>query len=84
LVILDLYLPETSGLETLLRVRNFDPEMHVIVLTSFYSAEVALKAREMGAQLCLSKDRRGMESLVKGLRKNAASEVDFFLGSELT
>ena len=76
LTILDLYLPETSGLETLQRVRNFDPGMPVIVLTSHFSAELASKAREMGASFCLPKDRPEMVALVKGLRENVSAKAD--------
>src|SRR6266581_5845105 len=50
LVLLDVWLPQMDGLETLSRVRTLDPELPVIVISGHGSIETAVKAVRMGAQ----------------------------------
>jgi len=50
LVLLDVWLPQMDGIETLSRVRTLDPEMPVIVISGHGSIETAVKAVRMGAQ----------------------------------
>ena len=50
LLLLDVWLPEMDGLETLARVRTLDPELPVVVISGHGNIETAVKAVRMGAQ----------------------------------
>lgn len=50
IVLLDLDLPDSRGLETLARVRSQSPEVPVIVLTGFDDQAMGVKAISMGAR----------------------------------
>jgi two-component system, NtrC family, response regulator AtoC len=54
-VLLDLRLPEMDGLEVLRRVREFDKEQMVIILSAFESFEVAVQAMKLGSYDFLTK-----------------------------
>jgi DNA-binding NarL/FixJ family response regulator len=49
-VLLDLEMPDMDGVETLLRLRESDPEMRVIIFTAFDSDERIVRAVQAGAQ----------------------------------
>ncbi|MFQ5603776.1 MAG: sigma-54-dependent transcriptional regulator [bacterium] len=49
LVILDLYMPLISGLETLKRIKNIDPGLPVIILTGDSRVSMVVEALKMGA-----------------------------------
>jgi len=49
-VLLDLGLPDSQGLETLLRTREQAPHLPIVVLTGFDDQEQALQALQLGAQ----------------------------------
>ena len=55
LVFLDLKLPKIDGIEVLRRIRRFDKELLVIVLTGFETVESAVEAMKLGAYDYLSK-----------------------------
>lgn len=55
LVLLDLRLPGLSGIEILRRVREFDKEQMVIILSAFESFEAAVQALKLGAYDFLTK-----------------------------
>ncbi len=57
LVLLDLNLPETTGVETLVAWRKGAPDVAVIVLTTLADEEMAMQAARMGAQDYLVKGR---------------------------
>jgi two-component system nitrogen regulation response regulator GlnG len=48
-VLLDILLPETSGLEVFERIRSSDSKLPVIFITSLSSSETAIKAMTLGA-----------------------------------
>lgn len=58
-VLLDLSLPDSQGLETLRRIRASDARLPIIVLTGLKDQAVALGAIQEGAQDYLSKDDLG-------------------------
>jgi DNA-binding NtrC family response regulator len=49
LVFLDLKLPDVSGLEILKKVKEYDPDLLVIIMTGYASVESAVDALKMGA-----------------------------------
>ena len=49
-ILLDLNLPETSGLETLKRIRSMNPAIPLVVLTGNEDEPLALEAIKLGAQ----------------------------------
>jgi len=55
LVLLDLRLPEMNGLEVLRRLREFDKEMMVIILSAFENFEAAVQAMKLGSYDFLTK-----------------------------
>ncbi len=70
LILLDLMLPDTSGLEVLKRVRASDPDQVVIVITAFSSIEGAIEAMREGAFHYIPKPFKNEEVLLtirKGL-----------------
>src|SRR5258708_38852801 len=48
-VILDVCLPDISGLETYDRIRALDPRLPVIIMTAFARPETAIEAMQRGA-----------------------------------
>jgi two-component system nitrogen regulation response regulator GlnG len=48
-VILDVRLPDMSGLEAFDRIREIDPQLPVIVITAFAATETAIEAMKRGA-----------------------------------
>jgi C4-dicarboxylate-specific signal transduction histidine kinase len=55
-VLLDLHLPDSQGVETVVRLRQGDPDVPVVVLTGAQQDELACAALEAGAQDYLVKD----------------------------
>jgi len=55
LVFLDLKLPGMDGVETLLRIRQFDKDLLVIALTGYATVKTAVEAMKLGAYDYLSK-----------------------------
>ena len=68
LVLLDLSLPDSSGLETLTKVRAQVPERPIIVLTGLDDERVALKAVREGAQDYLIKGEVTSSLLARAIR----------------
>ncbi len=56
LLILDLSLPQMSGLEVLEKVRKERPDIHVIILTMHDNPEYMIRALKLGAGAFLTKD----------------------------
>ncbi|MDH5189096.1 MAG: response regulator, partial [Rhodospirillaceae bacterium] len=56
LILLDLTLPDSTGLETLSRVRTATPDIAVVVLTATDDESIGLEALQIGAQDYLIKD----------------------------
>lgn len=67
-VLLDLTLPDSMGLETLDQVRLYAPEAPVVVLTGLDDEDMALKAVQAGAQDYLVKGQVDGTSLVRAIR----------------
>ncbi len=68
-ILLDLSLPDTQGLETLTHVHSAVPEIPIIVLTGLDDADIALMAVKQGAQDYLAKGALVQtEALVRSIR----------------
>ncbi len=67
-ILLDLFLPDGFGLETLSKLRELEAETPIVVLTGFYNDDVALRALQMGAHFYISKDRLDGDALVRAVR----------------
>lgn len=64
LVLLDLELPDSKGIETLIRVRTHAPQVPIVILTASDDDALALKALQRGAQDYLVK---GYVQVYRGL-----------------
>ncbi|HEY3312251.1 MAG TPA: GGDEF domain-containing response regulator [Anaerolineales bacterium] len=68
IVLLDLALPDSLGLETLLSVRRYRPEMAVIVLTGLDDEALGLQATLAGAQDYVVKGQVSSQLLIRSIR----------------
>jgi two-component system, NarL family, response regulator LiaR len=72
-VLMDLVMPGTSGIEATRRIREVSPSTRVIILTSFAEEEQVFEAIKAGASGYLMKDIRP-EELAKAIRGVYAGE----------
>ena len=63
-VLLDLHLPDSRGVDTVVRLRESDPEVPIVVLTAAHDPQVALGALTAGAQDFLVKEEIGIASVL--------------------
>jgi DNA-binding NtrC family response regulator len=63
LVVCDLMLPDQSGLDLLRRLRQARPELAVVMITGYATADHALRAQEVGASDFLAKPFTSSELL---------------------
>jgi DNA-binding NarL/FixJ family response regulator len=80
--LMDLQMPEMSGLDALIALRNESPDAKVIVLTAYAGDVQILRALKAGAQGYLLKNTLHQELLqtiraVHGGRRNLSAEVSF-------
>ncbi len=68
LIILDLSLPDSAGLDTLAGIRDEAPSVPVVVTTGGEDDLMALKAVQMGAQDYLSKGNLTSHTLIRSVR----------------
>jgi signal transduction histidine kinase len=67
-VLLDLLLPDSEGIETFLRVQNRVPDLPIVVLTGLDDEALAVETVHRGAQDYLVKGRVDERTLVRALR----------------
>lgn len=72
LILLDLILPDSEGLDTLSRVRDAAPGVPVVILTSLDDARLGARAVEAGASDFLIKTRLNAVSLGRAIRYSLA------------
>jgi two-component system, cell cycle response regulator len=68
LVLLDLSLPDSDGIETLSRVRELQPEVPIVVLTGNDDRELARRIGELGVDDYLLKGEVGSRRLIDAIR----------------
>jgi ActR/RegA family two-component response regulator len=71
-VVLDLILPDGSGLEFLHKFREMDADIPVVILTAYESLESAKEAINGGATAYMSKADLEIETLASVLRSSVA------------
>lgn len=67
-ILLDLSLPDSQGLDTLVRVHERVPNIPIVVLTGFDDESLGIAAMQHGAQDYLVKQRVDTTSLVRSIR----------------
>ncbi|MYL22983.1 GGDEF domain-containing response regulator [Vreelandella massiliensis] len=67
-ILLDLNLPDASGLETVSRCKAMAPDTPVVVLTGHDDMDFSLKTLEAGAQDYLIKNRLEADALLRAMR----------------
>jgi two-component system cell cycle response regulator len=67
-LLLDLSLPDSDGMETLLKVISQFPELPVIVLTSLADEQAGVRAVHQGAQDYLTKGEINSDLLIRSIR----------------
>ena len=72
LVLLDLSLPDSDGIETLSRVRSEMPDVPVVVLTGNDDPELARRIVEQGVEDYLLKGEVGSKVLIETIRRACA------------
>lgn len=67
LVLLDIYLPDTTELQGLKLLSGMYPDIPIVIYSSYYSQELASEAIALGAQDYIIKGTLGSEDLVRTL-----------------
>ena len=67
-VLLDLFLPDSEGLETFTQVHSRFPRVPIVILTGLDDEELAMRAVRRGAQDYLRKEQLTSELLIRALR----------------
>jgi len=67
-ILLDLSLPDSSGLETVLKFRQAIPEIPVVVITAIDDEDLALASIRAGVQDYLSKEDITIQQLIRAVR----------------
>ena len=68
IVLLDLGLPDSIGLETLKKIQEFNLKSPVVVMTGLDDEDVALESLRVGAQDYLVKSRLTSDTLLRGIK----------------
>jgi DNA-binding NarL/FixJ family response regulator len=89
ITLMDLQMPEMTGLDAIIAIRGEFPEARIIVLTTYAGDVQALRALKAGARAYLLKDSLHKELLatiraVHAGRKSMSAEVSFQLAEHAT
>ncbi|MDW7771652.1 MAG: response regulator [Desulfobulbaceae bacterium] len=68
IILLDLSLPDSRGLDTFLTIKNAAPDLPVIIMTGLADENLAVRAVKEGAQDYLLKNRVDADLLVRSIR----------------
>jgi two-component system, sensor histidine kinase and response regulator len=68
IVLMDLGLPDSIGLETLKKIQQFNLKSPVVVMTGLDDEDVALESLRVGAQDYLVKSRLTSDTLLRGIK----------------
>ena len=67
-VLLDLSLPDSQGLETLTRMQRANPELPIVILSGLADEQVALSAVQLGAQDYIVKGHKHGDIMARSIR----------------
>jgi len=67
IILLDLGLPDSQGIETFFRIRSSASDIPIVVLTGLYDEAVAIEAVSNGAQDYVCKDRWDAQLIVRSI-----------------
>ena len=89
ITLMDMQMPEMTGLDSIIAIRGEYPEARIIVLTTYSGDVQALRALRAGARAYLLKDALDLELLdtiraVHAGRKSISAEVSFQLAEHAT
>jgi DNA-binding NarL/FixJ family response regulator len=89
ITLMDLQMPEMSGLDAIIAIRGESPDARIIVLTTYAGDVQALRALKAGARAYLLKDSLHKELLatiraVHAGRKSLSAEVSFQIAEHAT
>jgi DNA-binding NarL/FixJ family response regulator len=89
ITLMDLQMPEMSGLEAIIAIRGEFPEARIIILTTYAGDVQALRALKAGARAYLLKDSLHKELLatiraVQAGKKSMSPEISFQLAEHAT
>ena len=89
ITLMDLQMPEMSGLDAIITIRGEFPDAHIIVLTTYAGDAQALRALQAGARAYLLKDAMHKELVdtiraVHAGKKAVSAEVSFQLAEHAT
>lgn len=89
ITLMDLQMPQMSGLDAIIAIRGEFPEAHIIVLTTYAGDVQALRALKAGARAYLLKDTLHKELLgtiraVHAGKKSVSPEVSYQLAEHAT
>jgi len=68
IILLDLFLPDSSGLNTLKQIKTFSPAIAIIVITGVDDETLGLQAVKFGAQDYIVKDEVNPRSIARTIR----------------
>ncbi len=74
ILILDIAMPGTNGLDALIRLKKMKPEIKILIMSMYNDPELAFRALKTGADGYLSKDCAPTE-LVDAIRKISDGEI---------
>ena len=80
LILLDLSLPDSHGLESLIRIREKVPDIPIIILTGLESEEIGIQAMRAGGQDYINKGKitdSGLERCIRYTVERRRVETDF-------
>ncbi|NLR46355.1 response regulator [Priestia megaterium] len=80
-ILMDLYMPVMSGLEAITELRRTNPEIPIVILTTYNEDQLMMKGIEAGAKGYLLKDT-GVENLFKSI--DSAIRGETLLQPEIT
>lgn len=67
-VLIDLYLPDSQGLETFTKVHLFAPDLAIVILTSLNDEMISIRAVQEGAQDYLIKGQVSGQLVIRSIR----------------
>jgi PAS domain S-box-containing protein len=69
IILLDLGLPDSQGIETFFRIRRLASDIPIVVLTGLYDEAIAIEAVSNGAQDYICKDRWDAQLIVRSINQ---------------